>query len=203
MANGVHAARLALGGRTAVRAVVIGAGAIGLCAVQALRRLGAGRIDVLEPDERRRATAAAAGADAVHADPAALLSATGTPGRPRAQAGAGADAVIDAAGTSAARALAVDAAAAGATVVLAGMGEDRTELAFRPVVRDEIVLRGSYAYTDADFGQAAAWLAAGQVSPGPMEPAAPLEDGPALFARLATGPAGPVRLFLSAGHGRD
>ena len=202
MANGVHAARLALGDRAGVRAVVIGAGAIGLCAVQALRQFGAARIDVLEPDERRRATAAAAGADAVHHDPAALLAAAGAPDRPRARDDSGADAVIDAAGTSAARALAVDAAAAGGTVVLAGMGDDRTELAFRPVVRDEIVLRGSYAYTDADFAQAAAWLAAGLVSQGPMEPPAPLAAGPALFARLATGPAGPVRLFLSGG-GRD
>ena len=203
MANGVHAARLALGDRAGVRAVVIGAGAIGLCAVQALRQLGAERIDVLEPDGRRRATAAAAGADAVHQHPTALLSATGVLHRPRASDGAGADAVIDAAGRAATRALAVDAAAAGATVVLAGMADDRTELSFRPVVRDEIVLRGSYAYTDTDFGQAAAWLAAGQVSPGPMEPPASLEEGPALFARLAAGPAGPVRLFLSGGPGHD
>ncbi len=203
MANGVHAARLALGDLTGVRAVVIGAGAIGLCAVQALRQFGAGRIDVLEPDGRRRATAAAAGADAVHRDPAALLAAAGVTDRPRARDEAGADAVIDAAGTAAARALAVDAAAPGGTVVLAGMAEDRTELAFRPVVRDEIVVRGSYAYTDADFELAAVWLAEGQVSPGPTEPSAPLEDGPALFARLAEGPAGPVRLFLSGGPGHD
>lgn len=207
MANGVHAARLALGthagtqtGRPAgARAVVIGAGAIGLCAIQALRQLGAARVDVLEPDERRRATAAAAGADTVHAAPGGLLAACGAAGGSRLSDGAGADAVIDAAGTAGTRALAVDAAAPGATVVLAGMADDRTELAFRPVVRDEIVIRGSYAYTDADFGQAAAWLTAGQVSPGPVEPPAPLEDGPDLFARLAGGPAGPVRLFL-AGH---
>jgi (R,R)-butanediol dehydrogenase / meso-butanediol dehydrogenase / diacetyl reductase len=201
MANGVHAARLALGGRTGARAVVVGAGAIGLCALQALRQLGAGRVDVLEPDERRRATATAAGADHVHADAGALLAATGAAGRPRARPGTGADALIDAAGTAAARAVAADAAAPGATVVLAGMADDRTELEFRPVVRDEIVLRGSYAYSDADFGQAAAWLAAGRVSPGPMEPPAPLEAGPALFERLAAGPAGPVRLFLTGGTG--
>lgn len=203
MANGVHAASLALGGRPVQRAAVIGAGAIGLCVVQALRQLGAERIDVLEPDQRRRATAEAAGADAVHAEPAGLREAAGVAGVPRSRDGLGADAVVDAAGTARTRALAVEVAAAGATVVLAGMADDRSELAFRPVVRDEIVIRGSYAYTDDDFARAAAWLAAGLVGPGPMEPPEPLEAGPALFDRLAGGPSGPVRLFLSGGPGHD
>jgi threonine dehydrogenase-like Zn-dependent dehydrogenase len=203
MANGVHAAGLALGGRPAVHAVVIGAGAIGLCALQALRQLGAERIDVLEPDERRRATALAAGADAVHEAPAALLAAVGAAHGPRAREGSGAGAVIDAVGTAATRALALDAAAPAATVVLAGMADDHTELAFRPVVRDEILIRGSYAYTDADFALAAAWLAAGQAIPGPVGPTAPLRCGPELFARLADGPSGPVRLFLSGGGSSD
>jgi threonine dehydrogenase-like Zn-dependent dehydrogenase len=203
MANGVHAAGLALGGRPGVRVIVIGAGAIGLCALQAIRQLGAERIDVLEPDGRRRATALAAGADTVHADRASLLAAVGAAHGPRADDSSGAGAVIDAVGTAATRALALDAAAPGGTVVLAGMADDHTELEFRPVVRDEIVIRGSYAYTDADFAQAAAWLAAGQVTPGPMEPAAPLRCGPELFSRLASGPSGPVRLFLSGGGSSD
>ena len=200
LANGVHAASLALGGRTDVRAAVIGAGAIGLCAIQALRRLGSVHIDVLEPDQLRRATAEAAGADAVHGGRTGLLRAVGVVGLPRSREGSGADAVIDAVGTAATRALAADVAGAGGTVVLTGMAEDRTELAFRPVVRDEVVIRGSYAYSDDDFARAAAWLAAGDASPGPMEPAAPLEEGPACFERLACGPAGPVRLFLSGGR---
>ncbi|MGO8884157.1 MAG: hypothetical protein ACLPUO_11815 [Streptosporangiaceae bacterium] len=45
------------------------------------------------------------------------------------------------------------------------IGAGATELAFRPVVRDEIILVGSYAYTDEDVACAAEWIVAGR--PGP------------------------------------
>jgi len=202
MANGVHAARLALSGREAdgpVRAVVIGGGAIGLCVLQALRMSMAGTVDVLEPSPYRREMAARFGAAAVHAAADDARQALGAGQGPRRDDTAGADVVVDAVGSQQARQLAVDLARPHGRVVLIGMHDDETTLAFRPVVRNEIVLAGSYAYTDDDFARAAQWLVTGQVSPGDIEPIRPLADGPEVFAAIAAGGLRPVRAFLGNG----
>ncbi len=200
MANGVHAARLGLAGQRDARAIVIGAGAIGLCAVQALRLLGAGQIDVLEPGARRRELSRDLGASAVHESADQLREAVGAASGPRGGDDDGADVVIDAVGAAATRQLAADVTRPHGKVILIGMHDDGSELAFRPIVRDEIVLSGCYAYTDEDFSCAAEWVAGGRAGPGDLTPARPLSDGPEVFALLAGGGAEqPVRIFL--GHG--
>jgi (R,R)-butanediol dehydrogenase / meso-butanediol dehydrogenase / diacetyl reductase len=204
MANGVHAARLAIDGNDSagaagiagVTAAVIGAGAIGLCCAQALRLSGAGPVDVVEPDERRRGVAARSGVTRTHRSPDSLRDALGIGDQPRLDEDSGADVVIDAVGTAQTRQLAVDAVRPHGRVVLIGMHEDESPLAFRPVVRDEVTLVGSYAYTDQDFSQAARWVAAGDAGPGELEPVHPLTQCPALLALIASGTAGPVRAFL-------
>ena len=71
LANGVHAARV---GRAGVeggpveRALVIGAGTIGLMTLQAWAQGGTAWTGVVEPDDDRRAAAAALGATQVFAD---------------------------------------------------------------------------------------------------------------------------------------
>ncbi|MDG4664446.1 alcohol dehydrogenase catalytic domain-containing protein [Mycobacterium sp. 236(2023)] len=71
--------------------VVIGAGAVGQCAIRSAFTLGAARVFAVDPVEARRARATAVGAQALETPAAqAVLEATG---------GLGADAVIDAVGT--------------------------------------------------------------------------------------------------------
>lgn len=95
--------------------LVVGAGPIGVLAVQVARRLGAERVFVVESLAHRRATALRCGADAVWSpgDGAdAVLDATG---------GRGVDVVIELAGTDAAIDTAVGAIRPGGRIALAGI----------------------------------------------------------------------------------
>ena len=183
-ANGVHAARI---GRAGVeggpvdRVTVLGAGTIGLMALQAAELGGAARTTVLEPNADRRAAAAALGADAVVADADALEEA---------------DLVLDAAGLEATRQLAVRLLRPGGCAVLIGLAEDATAIGFHDVVRRGLTLRGAYAYTDDDYDEALRLLLDGTAGLGELEPVLPLEAGPDAFAELAAGPSARLRVFL-------
>lgn len=192
LANGVHAAGLALGGTIAGVGAVVGAGAIGLLALQAAAIASGSRLHVLELDARRREQAAAVGVGAAHATPADLLQAVR-----RDTAGLGADFAIDAVGRESTRRLAVDVVRPGGRVVLLGLHDDVTSLSGHDLVRREVLVTGSYAYTDADFNRALALLAGGRVGIGELPAIQPLESTPALFARLAEGPTPEVKLFVA------
>jgi 2-desacetyl-2-hydroxyethyl bacteriochlorophyllide A dehydrogenase len=189
LANGVHAVRLGLAGGAVRRAVVLGAGTIGLMTLQAALLFGIEHVAVLEPQDQRRARALALGAHAVHASADEIPK--------------GADLTLDAVGAQATRSLAVELVAPGARAVCIGLAADDTTLGFHHVIRSQLTLQGSYAYTMADFEQALEWLAAGRVSVGELSAVRPLEDGPEAFARLAAGPPpAEVKVFL-AGAGRE
>ena len=98
-----------------MRVLVLGAGPIGLLTVQVARRLGAGRVFVIEPLAHRVASALRGGADGVWtpqhgAD--AVLDAT---------AGRGVDVVIEMAGSDEAIATAVAAVRPGGRIALGGI----------------------------------------------------------------------------------
>jgi (R,R)-butanediol dehydrogenase / meso-butanediol dehydrogenase / diacetyl reductase len=195
LANGVHAAGLAAEARPLAGAsAVIGAGAIGLLALQAAAAVSPSRPHVLELDPGRRAGAEALGAAAAHGPPDDLLRALRA-----ATGGLGADFVIDAVGRESTRRLAVEAVRPGGRVVLLGLHDDQTGLSGHDLVRREVLVTGSYAYTDADFARALALLADGQVGLGALPAVEPLESTPALFARLAGGPTPEVKLFVAPG----
>ena len=82
--------------------------------------------------------------------------------------------------------------------MLLGLHEDETALPFHRVVRDQVALQGSFAYTDADFASALELLASGRVTLGELTRTRPLEAGPDEFASLAAGPAPSLKTFLSA-----
>jgi threonine dehydrogenase-like Zn-dependent dehydrogenase len=195
LANGVHAAGLAAAAEPiAGAAAVIGAGAIGLLSLQAAGTVSGSRLHVLELDSGRRERAAALASAAAHGSPGDLLQAL------RADTGGlGADFVIDAVGRESTRQLAVDAVRPGGRVVLLGLHDDLTGFSGHDLVRREVLLTGSYAYTDEDFARALALLASGRVGIGELPPVLPLESTPALFARLAEGPTPEVKLFVAPG----
>jgi threonine dehydrogenase-like Zn-dependent dehydrogenase len=189
LANGVHAAGLALAGRPIAGAgAVLGAGAIGLLALQACRVASPTPVHVLEPDAGRRRLAAALGAAAVHDTAEGLRDALGRPG---------ADFVIDAVGREATRRLAVEAVRPGGRVVLLGLHDDAVSLSGHDLVRREVLVTGSYAYTDEEFGRALDLLASGRAGVGELAPVRPLAATPDLFARLAEGPSAEVKLFVA------
>jgi len=186
LANAVHAVGLARRLVATEVAVVLGAGTIGLFALHAARAAGIAEVRTVEPHEARRAAALAAGARAAHADAAELA-------RERR-----ADLVIDAVGATATRRAALDVVRPGGAVVLLGLHEDESALPFHRVVRDQVALQGSFAYTDADFAAALDLLASGRVALGNLARTLPLDAGPEAFATLAAGPTAQLKTFLSA-----
>jgi threonine dehydrogenase-like Zn-dependent dehydrogenase len=198
LANGVHAVRLGLAAGPAARAVVLGAGTIGLMTLQAALLSGIEHVAVLEPHVHRRERALALGAHEAYGDGREALDAVRA-----ATDGLGADLTFDAVGAEATRRLALALLAPGAQAVCIGLAADDTTLGFHDVVRGQLGLRGSYAYTMADFEQALQWLAEGRASVGELPAVRPLQDGPGTFARLAGGPPpAEVKVFL-AGAGRE
>jgi (R,R)-butanediol dehydrogenase / meso-butanediol dehydrogenase / diacetyl reductase len=189
LANGVHAVRLGLAGGPVRRAVVLGAGTIGLMTLQAALLSGIEHVAVLEPQDERRDRALALGAHEVHGAAEEVLGDV--------------DLTLDAVGAQATRRLALALLAPGARAVYIGLAADETNLGFHHVVRGQLTLQGSYAYTMPDFEQALEWLADGRVSVGELAAVRPLSDGPGAFASLAAGPPPPeVKVFL-AGAGRE
>jgi len=183
LANGVHAIRKGAPDG-AERAVVIGAGTIGLACMQAAVLHGIREVTVIERHPARRDHALRLGAHA------ALESAGSV--------APGADLVIDAAGTDGTRRLALDLLGPAATAIFIGMHSDETALPWRTVVRGNHTIRGVFAYEDGDFQAALDLLAAGRAGIGELKAVLPLEAGPAAFAELAGGPTADIKVFLGA-----
>jgi threonine dehydrogenase-like Zn-dependent dehydrogenase len=188
VATCVHAFRLsplALPGTV----VVLGAGTIGMLTCIVARLLGAGRIVVSEPDEERRAGAAPIVDAAIHPDE---LEQT---------VSSGAHLVVDAVGSDATRAASVTLLQPGGCAIWLGMHDmEATIPAFDLVVREQSI-RGSFAYTDADFARAVELLAEHEDAFRVPSRTCSLEEGAHLFTELVAGEAagGFVKASLAPG----
>jgi 2-desacetyl-2-hydroxyethyl bacteriochlorophyllide A dehydrogenase len=173
VATCVHAFRLsplALPGTV----VVLGGGTIGTLTCIVARLLGAGRIVVSEPDEERRGWAARV-ADAAVA-PGELERTV-----------SGAQLVVDAVGSDATRAASVALLQAGGCALWLGMHDQEATIpAFDLVVREQSI-RGSFAYTDADFARAVELLAEHPEAFRVPTRICSLEEGAHLFEELVAG----------------
>lgn len=196
LANGVHAARLGLANTTVEHAVVIGAGTIGLMCLQAAVLDGIPEVHAVEPVEARREQALSLGAGAVHESGEEAREALEGPTE-----GLGADLVIDAVGAEVTRRVALDLLRPGGRVVYIGLHDDETTLGFHDVVRGQLDLQGSYAYTAEDYEQALEWLVEGKAGIGELPPVLPLEEGPGAFAELVRGPSAQIKVFLAGADG--
>ena len=78
-----------------------------------------------------------------------------------------------------------------------GLHDDDTTLGFHDVVRGQLDLQGSYAYTAEDYEQALEWLVEGKAGIGELPPVLPLEEGPGAFAELVRGPSEQIKVFLA------
>ena len=183
LANGVHAVRLGTLRGTPERAIVIGAGTIGLAALQAARAAGIAQVAVAEPHAGRRAQAAALGATETAASASTITES--------------APLVIDAVGRRETRARGIALTRAAGTFVAIGLHADALEVSFHDLIRREVAIQGSYAYSDEDFATALRWLTEGRAGIGRLEPVRPLSDGPAAFAELAKGATDAIKIFIS------
>ena len=156
------------GPRPGESAAVVGAGTLGLLALQLLRARGC-RVLVIGRTDRRLGLARNLGADqtvstdgAEAGDPVAAARALS--GRD------GVDLLVETAGTAAAVELAlgrVGLVRPGGRVILTGLPHDPASVEFFWVVRREIDVRGSMIY-QREFGEAIDLLARGAVEVGPL-----------------------------------
>jgi 2-desacetyl-2-hydroxyethyl bacteriochlorophyllide A dehydrogenase len=150
------------GPRPGETAAALGAGGLGLLALQVLRARGA-RVLVASRTARRLDLARALGAGEVHAlaDGPADAAARDFSGRE------GVDLVVETAGTAEAVGHALALVRPGGRVVLTGLPHEPSTVAFFSVVRREVTITGSMIYQH-EFPEALRLLAAGTVRTRPL-----------------------------------
>jgi L-iditol 2-dehydrogenase len=192
----LHAVRLGAAGPSTRSAVVVGAGTIGLATVAALRACGTARIAAVDLDAGRLAEARRMGAhDTFDASLPAVGRTLADWGRSSDDTD-GADLAIEAVGTTAAVATAIEAVTRGGTVVLVGNVSPTIELPLQSVVTRQIRLQGSCASAGC-YPEAIRLAADGNVDLGAFVSAvAPLAEGPGWFDRLHRREPGLVKVVL-------
>ncbi len=143
-------------------AAIVGAGTLGLLALQVLRARGA-RVMVTSRSRRRFALASQLGADATHATIEGSLADAAR----RFSGREGVDLVVETAGTADAITHALELVRPGGRVVLTGLPHEPTSVSFFSVVRREITLTGSMIYQD-EFPEAMRLLDSGAVQTAPL-----------------------------------
>ncbi|MFS2098815.1 zinc-binding dehydrogenase [Variovorax sp. Varisp85] len=170
-ANGLHAWRRT--GSPGGPVAIIGAGSVGLSLLHVLREKGLGDITVVDIAPQRLAHAKTLGARHV----AAALT-------PESRY----EAVFDAAGTRATRAAAVTAAMPGGSVALIGLHDDVLQLSAGALVVGDKTVCGCFAYTRAEFEEAAQLV---QNISTDWVRSVPIDESEAAFEALLRG-TGPV-----------
>jgi L-iditol 2-dehydrogenase len=163
--------------------VVVGAGMIGVLTIQVLKAKGVRTIVAVDVDPQKldlaRQTGATHTVNAKEADVAATIA--GMTG------GRGADVAFEVVGHGDTVANAIRSVGKGGTVVIIGNLSPNVELPLQSVVTREISLLGSCG-SAGEIPECIDLLARGVVNVDPIiSLKAPLEDGPALFARLYEG----------------
>ena len=176
---GVHAANRGniVDGDTVL---VIGAGTIGLCVLQAAKLNGAAKAIVSDIDEFRLETARKLGADVtVNPTNADLIQTVldNTDGR-------GANSAFEVVGLLETFQAAVESTATGGTVVAVGNIQSRAEFHLQKFIASELTVTGSYA-SSGEFEECVGLVASGKINVDPLiSEVAPLSTGGEAFARL-------------------
>ena len=172
--------------------VVVGAGMIGLLALQAALLAGAGRVFVIDLDDTRLELARSLGATGTFNSRNAgtlsdLLACT---------RGRGADAVLECVGSPATVKLAIDSVRKGGTVTLVGNIAPTVEIGLQSVVTRQIRLQGSCA-SSGEYPACISLMSRGAIRVEPLLSAvAPLEDGAVWFHRLYDREPGLLKVVL-------
>ncbi|WP_274363813.1 zinc-dependent alcohol dehydrogenase [Paenibacillus thermotolerans] len=177
--------------------LVVGMGPIGLLALQAILQYGVKQVIAVDMNRDRLAIAGRLGASATicPADGDTLEAIRELTG------GRGADIAVDAVGAEITRRQCVQACASGGRVVFTGLHEEESPLPVNLMIRSEISLTGSFAYSEMNFRTALRWLTERKIwlPEGVVE--APLEDGAEWFERLIKSPGSVSKVLLKPGGG--
>jgi L-iditol 2-dehydrogenase len=180
------------------RALVIGAGTIGLLAQQALRAAGCARVFVADVDSTRLKLSEQLGVTSTLLSGPMLLQET-----MQLTDGTGFDVVVEAVGINQTVALAVDCVRKGGTVVLVGNVTPEVTLPLQKVVSRQIRLQGSCA-SAGEYPRAIDLMSRGAIRVKPLITAVvPLEQGPQWFDRLYAREPNLMKVVLEPGavHG--
>ena len=173
-------------------AVVVGAGMIGLLAVQAVRLAGCSRVIAVDVDSRRLELARRLGAvetiDARSADaPAAIRELTG---------GRGADIAIECVGSPETVRMSVAAVRKAGAVTLVGNISPSVDLPLQEVVTRQLRVQGSCA-SSGEYPACIRLISSGAIQVDPLISAvAPIEDGAGWFDRLYRREPGLMKVIL-------
>jgi L-iditol 2-dehydrogenase len=172
--------------------VVVGSGMIGMLTIQALKAKGSRTIVAIDVDPEKLALAQRIGATRTlnpkeRDVPAALLELTG---------GRGADVSFEVVGHGDTVLTAIRCLRKGGTVVLVGNLSPTVELPLQEVVSRELSVLGSCS-SNGEIPECIDLLARGVIDVDPMiSLKAPLDEGPALFARLYGGDRSLMKVIL-------
>ena len=196
---GVRIGRLA-GEVVGESALIIGAGPIGLLALQALKLAGAERVFIADLDPERLAMGGALGGITISppsAGPGATDQGAGVVEFVKdATAGDGVAVSIDAVGTGGTRSQCVAATRNAGTLVLSGLHEETSPMPAAAIIRQELTVRGSFAYGAADFALGLEQLHADLYRLDPWIIEAPLAEGGDWFNRLVHSPGNVSKVLL-------
>jgi 2-desacetyl-2-hydroxyethyl bacteriochlorophyllide A dehydrogenase len=186
LAVAIHAVKLGL--QPLDDLLIYGAGPIGLLCLQAARQMGAGKIVVLDLQPARLQHAQRLGATII------------TPVQLEEQMNEiflhGIPTIIDCVGVQATREQSMTLVNSGGTIIMVGLGHDKSALSVNHLVRQEISLIGSYTYSHADFQQAITLLQQGKIDIQGWTQIRDLTDGPAAFQELVEGKSNFSKIFL-------
>ena len=170
--------------------LIIGAGPIGLLALQALQLRGAGRIFIADLDAERLAMGAELGGEALNPRQVDVVQTV------REASGGGVAVSIDAVGAGVTRTQCVSATKATGRMILSGLHEEVSEMPAADIIRREITVQGSFAYSPANFAQALELLHQNKIRLDPWITEAPLADGGQWFDRLIEAPGNVSKVLL-------
>ncbi|MDR6553196.1 zinc-binding dehydrogenase [Paenibacillus qinlingensis] len=160
--------------------IIYGAGTIGLLTLQAALNMGANQVLVVDRQEVRLHHVKLLGAEVATPEQVEVKAAELFAQR-------GIDTIIDCVGATAVRQQALELISPGGNIVLVGLGSDESPMKLNHLVRQEVNIRGSYSYSDADFKHAVQMLVSGKIRADGWLAKRNLSDGPDSFRALVEG----------------
>lgn len=196
VACGVRVAELTAAGAEDV-VMIVGMGPIGIFALQAVLLQGAKHVIAVDLSNERLDFAASLGAHTINSREQNVEECIRglTDGR-------GVDAAIDAVGAAITRLQCVSSVAAGGRVIFTGLHQAETTLDINDLVRREIKLFGSFAYSKNNFKTALEWVSTGNINLGDRITIATLPEGPEWFSKLVHAPGKEIKILLDV-RGED
>jgi threonine dehydrogenase-like Zn-dependent dehydrogenase len=173
-------------------ALVIGAGPIGLLALQAFQLRGARRVFISDLSPERLAMGADLGGEALDPQEVDVVQTVR-----QATGGRGVAVSVDAVGLAATRKQCVAATRSAGLLILSGLHEETSAMPAAEIIRREIVARGCFAYTPDNFREAVRRLAERSMRLEPWIVEAPLAEGGGWFERLLEAPGNVAKVLLT------